>query len=272
MNDPMPRREFLRRTAVFGAALSGAPALSRLFAADTAAPADLAIVEGSDYFAATIRAVEFLGGISRFVKPGARVGLLINAPRWWTKPGSFTSPEVSLAAVKLCADAGAREIVGILNLQPGYWSRSPRAAGLGKELALVKPNAGAWTEVEIPKGLVLKKALVNQALLDCDVFINLPISKNHEGTGFTGCLKNMMGACNGSTNRSCHGASGDGYGDVPRPVAGHRRHEPDPEARSLHLRLDRVPAHERPGRAGRNPQGAPGRRRCGSGRRGRLRV
>jgi uncharacterized protein (DUF362 family) len=142
--------------------------------------------------------------------------LLLNAPPWWKKPGSFTSPAVALAAVKLCADAGAREIVQIIDLPDGYWGRTPRSADHAKELALVKPNSGEWVEVDIPKGRALKRAEVNKALLDCDVFINLPISKNHEGTGFSGCLKNMMGACSGKTNRFFHkgsGAAGE-YTDV----------------------------------------------------------
>jgi uncharacterized protein (DUF362 family) len=217
MNEAIPRREFLRRSACLGAALTGAAVLPRLAAAATAAAADLAIVEGADYFSDTLHAVELLGGIRRFVPPGARVGLLLNAPRWWTKPGSFTSPEVGLAVVKLCADVGAREIVLILNPPAGYWDRPARAAALAKERALVKANAEKWTEVDIPKGRVLKRAEVNQALLDCDVFINVPISKHHEGTGFSGCLKNMMGACARKTNLFFHNGSGAAaeYADVP---------------------------------------------------------
>lgn len=218
MSPEIPRREFLRRSACFGAlALTGASALPRLAsAAGAEETADLAIVEGTDYFNDTIRAIEILGSMKRFVARGASVGMLINAPPWWTKPGSFTSPEVSLAAVKLCADAGAREIVPIINPASGYWKRTPRSDAYTRELALVKANAGNWMEVEIPKGRSLKKAEVNKVLIDCDVFINLPISKNHEGTGFSGCLKNMMGACSGSTNRFFHkgSGSGGGYADV----------------------------------------------------------
>jgi len=219
MNDPIPRREFLRRTAGLGAVLAGAAALPRLLAeiaAAPAAPADLGIAEGTDYFADTLKAVELVGGIRRFVRPGARVGILLNAPRWWTKPGSFTSPEVGLAIVKLCADAGAREIVTIMDPPGGYWARAARAGDLRTELALVRANPGGWTEVAIDRGKVLKRAEVSQALLACDVFINVPISKNHEGTGFSGCLKNFMGACAGKTNRFFHtgsGAAGE-YADV----------------------------------------------------------
>ncbi len=217
MNEIIPRREFLRRSACLGAALTGAAVLPRLAAAAGAVEfADLAIVEGADYFAATLKAVELLGGMRRYVPAGARVGILLNAPRWWTRPGSFTSPAVALAVVELCAEAGAREVVTIIDPPHGYWERTPLSAVHAKALALVKANPGKWTEVDIPKGRVLKRAEVNQALLDCDVFINVPISKNHEGTGFSGCLKNMMGACAGKTNRFFHNGSGAAgeYADV----------------------------------------------------------
>jgi len=213
----MARREFLRRTAGWGAAvLTGTAVLPRLArAAATAGTADLAIVEGADYFADTLKAVDLLGGMRRFVPPRTRVGLLINAPGWWSKPGSFTSPEVALAAVKLCADAGARELVLLNSLAAGYWRRSPRAAGLTRELSLVRDRVDEWTEVDLPQGKALKTATVNKALLECDVFLDLPIVKNHEGTGFTGCLKNYMGATSGRTNRFFHNGSGkNGYEDV----------------------------------------------------------
>jgi len=37
-------------------------------------------VEGPDYFNSTLKAVDLLGGMGRFVKPGSTVGLLANSP------------------------------------------------------------------------------------------------------------------------------------------------------------------------------------------------
>jgi uncharacterized protein (DUF362 family) len=61
--------------------------------------------------------------------------------------------------------------------------------------------------VNIPNGKFLKEADISKTLLNCDVFINVPIVKNHQGTNFTANLKNMMGACSGSTNRYFHKGS-----------------------------------------------------------------
>ncbi len=215
----MQRREFLRRTAVLGAtALAGAHLAPSLLAETTAAQpppsappepkCDLAVVNGSDAFAATLRAVAELGGIGRFVKPGAKVGLLINAPNWWRKPGSFTRPDVTLAVLQLCREAGAAEITYVIDPASDYWSRTPCAAQHPELLALGRKNPGDWADIEIPRGVALKKAKVNRTALDCDVLINLPIAKHHAGTGFTGCLKNFMGACHRSTNQFFHEGPG----------------------------------------------------------------
>lgn len=223
MIDPVSRREFLSRSARLGAlALAGAYSLPRLAAAaNDATPsastaADVGIAEGADFFDDTLRAIGLLGGMKRFVAPGQRVGLLINAPRWWTKPGSFTSPEVSLAVLQLCAEAGAKEVVTIIDPPSGYWRRSVHAGACEKAIALLKGSPRGWVTTAIPKGISLKQADINQALLDCDVVINLPIAKHHAGTGYSGCLKNMMGACSGSTNQFFHNGSGatSEYGDV----------------------------------------------------------
>ncbi|MFT3831252.1 MAG: DUF362 domain-containing protein [Opitutaceae bacterium] len=215
----MQRREFLRRTAMLGAtALAGAHLAPSLLAA-TSAPAsaatspasslpDLAVVEGPDAFAATLRAVELAGGIGRFVKAGTKVGLLINAPSWWRKPGSFTSPDVTLAVLQLCREAGASEITYVINPASDYFSRTPLGAQKSELTAVARANPGDWVEVEIPRSVSLMKARVNRVALECDVLINLPIAKHHAGTGFTGCLKNFMGACHRSTNQFFHEGSG----------------------------------------------------------------
>lgn len=78
----------------------------------------------------------------------------------------------------------------------------------------VKNNSGEYKEVEIPKGVSLKKAFVIKDLFDCDVFINIPINKHHAGTQYSNCLKNFMGNCKGETNHFFHSSPGkDGHED-----------------------------------------------------------
>jgi uncharacterized protein (DUF362 family) len=55
--------------------------------------------------------------------------------------------------------------------------------------------------------LPLARAEISRMLLSGDVFINMPIIKDHEATRFTCNLKNMKGACSRSTCQRFH------YGD-----------------------------------------------------------
>jgi len=61
--------------------------------------------------------------------------------------------------------------------------------------AKVMPAAAEkyYQEISIPGGVVLKSAKVHEALLESDVFINVPVLKDHDSTRMTCCLKNMMG-------------------------------------------------------------------------------
>jgi uncharacterized protein (DUF362 family) len=73
---------------------------------------------------------------------------------------------------------------------------------------------GNFTEVSFPHGQVLKKAEIAKGMLDCDVLINMPIAKHHDGVRFTGAVKNMMGGQSRKTHRFFHfSTGGSGYYD-----------------------------------------------------------
>ena len=167
---------------------------------------DLAVVKGADYFKNTIKAVEILGGMGRFVSKQSKVGLLINSP--WEHPGSYVNPEITLAVIQMCRDAGAKEIGVFKSLGNAYWRSSARSEKFRDEIKTYDPWKAGILEVSIRGGRSLKKAEVAKGLLDCDVFINIPIAKDHTGVRFTGTMKNMMGATSYSTNRFFHSGSG----------------------------------------------------------------
>jgi uncharacterized protein (DUF362 family) len=178
------------------------------------AKADIAAVKGADYYKSTIKAVEMLGGMGKFVSKQSSVGLLINSP--WDNPGSFVKPEITLAVVHICLDAGAREVGVFKNLSNSYWRRGSIPEKFRDEVKGIRYMGGNYTEVPVPNGRSLKKAEIARALLECDVFINVPIAKDHTGVRFTGTMKNMMGATSRSTNSFFHHGSGAGgyYDDV----------------------------------------------------------
>ena len=50
-----------------------------------------------------------------------------------------------------------------------------------------------YKPVDLPSGKKMKKAKVHEAILNCDVWINVPILKNHGGANLTISMKNHMG-------------------------------------------------------------------------------
>jgi uncharacterized protein (DUF362 family) len=50
-----------------------------------------------------------------------------------------------------------------------------------------------YHEVKIPKGKILKEAKEHELILQSNVFINVPILKNHGGAQLTISMKNLMG-------------------------------------------------------------------------------
>lgn len=216
----MDRREFLKRGAALGiSAPLAAPALGKSLSGDLSGVTqnqgvDIAAVAGPDYYANAVRAVELMGGMGNFVPRGATVGLLVNSP--WQNPGTFTNPDVSLAVLRMCLDAGASDVHTVEGASAAYWNRSSLAGRFASEIAALKPSGEKNVVVEIPNGVSLKEATVSHAFMECDVLIDIPVAKDHDGTRYTGTLKNVMGACiHDPTCRFMHfgGGAQEFYGD-----------------------------------------------------------
>jgi uncharacterized protein (DUF362 family) len=216
----MDRREFLKRGAALGvSAPLAAPVLGHSTSGDLSLDVakqgvDLATVSGSDYYANTVRALEIVGGMGSFVSSGAKVGLLVNSP--WQNPGTYTNPDVALAVLRMCLDAGAGDIHTVEGASTDYWNRSSLSGQFATEIAALKPSGEKDVVVDIPNGVSLKAATVSRSFMECDVLIDIPVAKDHDGTRYTGTLKNMMGACiHDPTCRFMHfgGGAEEFYGD-----------------------------------------------------------
>jgi uncharacterized protein (DUF362 family) len=204
MNRQIDRRTFLHRCVSSGTgALIGSlfppaflEASSRLSAETT-----VCAVAGDKIFDNTVRAIDALGGMKKFVRKGASVALLTNSV--FDRPGTYVNPDIPLAVVKMCFDAGAASVVTIEDTPRSYWKRSAFSAKLSREIGIIG-RSGEKKDIAIARGKSLKEGSVSAALLSADVFINIPIIKDHQGTRYTGNLKNMMGAFSSSTCRRCH--------------------------------------------------------------------
>lgn len=167
---------------------------------------DITVVKGDNYFNDAEKAVQLLGGMEKFVPKNSKVGVLVNSS--FEKPGTYVNPAIVLAAVKMCYAAGAKEIILLKSATQKYWDRNVLSKQYADEIKSLKSVASSFTKAAVRQGKKLKEVGIKKELLDCDVFINIPITKNHSGTNFTGTMKNMMGATSRETNSFIHFGSG----------------------------------------------------------------
>jgi len=207
--DQITRRSFLKKAACLGGgAILSQTSLSSLAQTGPQGPPaqemkpDLVAVKGKDPYASTLRAIQELGGIEAFVGRGHRVGLLVNSP--FKSIGASVNPDIVLAVINKCLDGGAKEIRYLKDPHRGYWERSTKSGEIANMIKGLKYESGEHVKVDIPGGLALKDARVTKDLWECDVFINISITKHHEGVHYSGALKNMMGLCPFSTNSYFH--------------------------------------------------------------------
>jgi len=210
MRRAMERREFLKKGLQAGwTAAVGGPLLREFISMPLAALAkdvpDVAVVWGDDYTKNALKAVELVGGIGRFVPKNSRVAILANVQS--SHPGTFTSPAVLRAAVQLCRQAGAKEI----NLVSWQALKNWESTGLAKvaeeegaSLKLVERDEANFRPVPVPSGKSLSEARILNIFLEHDVFINMPVTKDHAGNKFTGTMKNLMGINSPASNRTFH--------------------------------------------------------------------
>lgn len=197
------RRTFIATTAAAGALAS--TALNTLAAGDDGAP-DLAVAHGPDAAKNTKAVIEAFGGIGAFVKAGQTVGLLPNAQG--SHRGCSTDPTIVKTVVDLCKEAGASEVRWFTWLPENFHERAnlPKNVGLSGATLVYSSHEDPekWQSFDVSRGVALKNIRVIKSLTECDVFINMPIVKDHIGSRFTGSLKNYMGASHPMDNRPFH--------------------------------------------------------------------
>jgi uncharacterized protein (DUF362 family) len=200
----MRRREFLESSAAMLAAVGTARALARrASAADLDRPA-IAAIEGQSVSRMLDRALEAFGGLESFIRRGDKVVFLPNPQG--SRPGVSTSPELMGELVRRSLEAGASEAVVASVHGPGRWYATGIIEAVEKAGGkLHYPQAARdWVEVPVPRGVRLKKTQIVRKALENDVFIDVPIVKQHDSTRITCAMKNLMGlsADSGSFHRS----------------------------------------------------------------------
>jgi len=198
----MKRRDFIKTSAAIGVA---ALSFDKLQAAITkneimveSAP-DMVAVMGGEPAQLLERALREMGGIEKYVKKGQSVVIKPNIG-WDKKPelGANTNPDLVAALVKQCFKAGAKKVTVFDhtcdNWQKCYTSSGIEAAAKAAGATVLPGNDETYyKEVAFPQGVKLKSAKIHQALLDADVWFNVPVLKNHGGANMTISMKNYMG-------------------------------------------------------------------------------
>ena len=160
---------------------------------------DLVAVLGGEPDIMFRRAITELGGMGRFVKKGQKVVIKPNIG-WDKTPemGANTHPLLIKEMVKQALDAGALEVV-VFDHTCDDWRKAYKASGIEDAVnevggKMVPADLETYyREVTLSEGKKLTKTKIHTAILDCDVWFNVPILKTHVGTHMTLALKNYMG-------------------------------------------------------------------------------
>lgn len=198
----MERRNFIK-TAILGG-IAGAVQLksNNLLAGEkmsVSASNDLVAVMGGEPGEMYKKGIEAMGGISKFVKKGQKVVVKPNIG--WDKRPEFaanTNPELIAEIVKDCFVAGAAEVI-VFDHTCDEWQSCYKNSGIeaaakaaGAKLAFAHDEK-YYKSVPLPKGVRLKEVKIHESIIDCDVWINVPVLKNHGGARMTIAMKNYMG-------------------------------------------------------------------------------
>jgi len=199
----MRRRDFFKTS--IGAGVAAGTALSiggyeKLWAsAPVNAKFDMVAIMGGNPDAMFDLGIQELGGMGAFVTKGQKVLVKPNIG-WDVIPelAANTNPLLVKRVIEHCIKAGAKEVY-VFDHTCDNWINTYKNSGIER----AAKSAGAkvvpansekyYQEIDIPTGVRLKKAKVHEILLEADVFINVPILKDHNSTRMTACLKNNMG-------------------------------------------------------------------------------
>ncbi len=166
----------------------------------------ISIVKGPDRKQTVGKAIELLGGIGRFVKPGDVVAIKPNVA--FATPamlGATANPEVVGEVCRLCIKAGAKKVV-VLDNPINDPASCFTISGIGKAAM----EAGA--DIAMPKGHLFRRTTLAGGRLiknwpvffgpleSADKLIGIAPVKHHHRSGASMTMKNFYGLLGGRRN------------------------------------------------------------------------
>jgi uncharacterized protein (DUF362 family) len=195
----MKRRYFLKAVALTGVAATFKWSDGLEIMAQKVKGYDLVAVLGGDPVSMFRKAIAELGGMNKFVHKGQKVAVKPNIG-WDRTPelAANTNPELVGEIIRQCLAAGAKEVV-VFDHTCDEWRKCYTNSGIQEAVekagGKIMPahEESYYREVDLPNGVNLKSAKFHQAILDSDVWINVPVLKMHGGAKMSISLKNLMG-------------------------------------------------------------------------------
>jgi len=209
-NQPITRRESLKKIYKISGAILAAGSLPVSFTsklANAAETSDRWLVEGFGQTTGysvrelTRKVFEKTGGMKRFISKGDVVVIKPNIS-WARDPAlaATTNPEVLLAVIELCQEAGAAK-VRIADNTIHDAKRCFAITGAGRVAKktgadLIHPRSSMMKKMNL-HGNRLDVWPVFTPLVEADKVINLPVAKVHGLSGLTLGMKNWIGGVGG---------------------------------------------------------------------------
>jgi uncharacterized protein (DUF362 family) len=200
--DAISRREALKKMGQIGIAALGAGLVPAALTSGEAwgAPASkVCVATGGNMAGRLGKLLKGCGGIERFVRKGSKVYLKPNIG-WAREPqdAADTNPDLVELLIRLCYKAGAKEVRIYENTCDNYVycfqkSGIKDAAERAGAKLYAADSKQYYTSIKVPQGKALKNVDIVKYLQEADVFINVPIAKNHSAARYTLGMKNMMG-------------------------------------------------------------------------------
>jgi len=226
-NKELDRRQFLSRLSKAGIAIAGCGVASYLLydvkgprpgvrAEDLVTLADfsvpqkagqtISIVQGPDRVKTVDKAVEMLGSIKRFVKPGDTVAIKPNVA--FASPpmlGATAHPELVAEVVRLCYKGGAKQVIvtdNPINDPTSCFTLS----GIGRAASqagakVVLPKTNLFKHTTLTDGRLIKDwPIFYEPFKKIDRLIGIAPVKHHHRAGASMTMKNWYGLLGGRRN------------------------------------------------------------------------
>jgi uncharacterized protein (DUF362 family) len=167
----------------------------------------MSIAKGPDRVKTVDKAIELLGGIERFVRPGETVAIKPNVA--FASPpmlGATANPELVAEVVRLCYSRGKAKKVIVTDNPINDPASCFMLSGIGKAASaagaeVVLPKAHLFKVTTLTGGQLIKNwPIFFEPFKDVDKLIGIAPIKNHHRAGASMTMKNWYGLLGGRRN------------------------------------------------------------------------